>query len=75
ITAHKSQGQTMQKVIVDLGNKWCRGTEKPYVMVSRATSLQSLFILRPFSYNTICSHPSEDVRREMVRLDILNLNT
>lgn len=75
ITAHKSQGQTLEKIVVDLGSKWCRGTEKPYVMISRATSLQSLFILRPFNYSVICSHPSQDVRQEMVRLDILNLDT
>ena len=62
ITAHKSQGQTLDKVTVDLGSKWCRGTEKPYVMISRATSLQNLFILRPFNYNKICCHPSQDVR-------------
>ncbi|KAG2361138.1 hypothetical protein BDR07DRAFT_1182013, partial [Suillus spraguei] len=75
ITAHKSQGQTLEKVIVDLGSKWCRGAEKPYVMISRVTSLQSLFILRPFNYSKICSHPSQDIRREMLRLDILNLKT
>ncbi|KAG2108482.1 uncharacterized protein F5147DRAFT_533074, partial [Suillus discolor] len=33
-TAHKSQGQTLEKIITDLGSKWCRGAEKPYVMVS-----------------------------------------
>jgi hypothetical protein len=75
ITAHKSQGQTLEKIIVDLGSKWCRGTEKPYVMVSRVTSLQNLFVLRPFNYSVICSHPSQDVRQEMLRLDMLNLNT
>ncbi|KAG1843117.1 hypothetical protein DFJ58DRAFT_844429 [Suillus subalutaceus] len=75
ITAHKSQGQTLEKIIIDLGSKWCRGAEKPYVMVSHVTSLQSLFVLRPFNYNVICSHPSQDVRQEMVRLDVLNLNT
>ncbi|KAG1779169.1 hypothetical protein EV702DRAFT_947573, partial [Suillus placidus] len=51
------------------------GAKKPYVMVSHATSLQSLFILRPFNYSVICSHPSQDIRQEMLRLDVLNLNT
>ncbi|KAG2146373.1 uncharacterized protein EDB93DRAFT_1072330, partial [Suillus bovinus] len=61
ITAHKLQGQTLEKVIIDLSSKWCRGAEKPYVMVSHVSSLQSLFILRPFNYNKICSHPSQDI--------------
>ncbi|KAG2045329.1 hypothetical protein BDR03DRAFT_808779, partial [Suillus americanus] len=65
ITAHKSQGQTLEKVIVDLGSKWCRGAKKLYMMVSRVTSLQSLFILHPFNYSKICSHPSQDICREM----------
>ncbi|KAI0267926.1 hypothetical protein BGY98DRAFT_938417 [Russula aff. rugulosa BPL654] len=33
MTAHKSQGQTIQKAIIDLAT--CHGTEPPYVMVSR----------------------------------------
>ncbi|KAG2368144.1 hypothetical protein BDR07DRAFT_1211719, partial [Suillus spraguei] len=75
ITAHKSQGQTLEKVIMDLGSKWCRGAKRPYMMVSHVTSLQSLFILRPFNYSKICSHPSQDIRCEMLQLDILNLKT
>ncbi|KAG2110206.1 uncharacterized protein F5147DRAFT_531430, partial [Suillus discolor] len=51
------------------------GAEKPYVMISRATSLQSLFILRPFNYNKICSHLSQDIHQETLQLDILNLKT
>ena len=46
MTAHKAQGQTLKKVIIDLEN--CRGTESPYVMVSCVTSLEGLLILRPF---------------------------
>jgi hypothetical protein len=61
ITAHKLQGQTLEKVIIDLGSKWCQGAEKPYVMVLCATSLQSLFILCLFNYSKICSHPSQDI--------------
>lgn len=73
MTAHKAQGRTMSRVIVDL--QGCRGTEAPYVMVSRATSLEGLLILRPFKRSKICSHPSEDRRRETERLELLRLET
>ncbi|PBK92430.1 hypothetical protein ARMGADRAFT_930135 [Armillaria gallica] len=57
-TAHKAQGQTMESVLIDL--KPCRGTESPYVMVSRVKSLSGLLILRPFDLSTIQKNPSED---------------
>ena len=43
MTAHHAQGQMMDCVIVDLQS--CRGTEAPYVMISRACSLEGLLIL------------------------------
>ena len=46
MTAHKAQGQSLPNVIIDLQS--CRGTESPYVMVSRVTSLDGLLILRNF---------------------------
>ncbi|KAI9064824.1 hypothetical protein FKP32DRAFT_1532866, partial [Trametes sanguinea] len=73
ITAHKSQGQTFDRVIVDLAG--CTGTEAPYVMLSRATSLNGVLILRPFSFNKISCRMSEDVRNEMRRLETLRLKT
>ncbi|KAF8192008.1 hypothetical protein K438DRAFT_1590500 [Mycena galopus ATCC 62051] len=69
MTAHKAQGKTMEVIIVDLEST-C-GTESPYVMLSRAKSLDSVFILRPFRQKVIQCHPSEDVRNEFKRLDIL----
>ncbi|KAH9851802.1 hypothetical protein C2E23DRAFT_709321, partial [Lenzites betulinus] len=66
LTSHKAQGQTFQKVIVDL--EGCRGTEAPYVMLSRATSLDGIIILRPFSMSKITCHSSEDLRKDHVRL-------
>ncbi|KAH7917808.1 hypothetical protein BV22DRAFT_983528, partial [Leucogyrophana mollusca] len=66
MTAHKSQGQTLQSAIVDLQS--CRGTEAPYVMCSRVTSLDGLLILRPFDFSKITSRCSEDARREERRL-------
>lgn len=72
-TAHKAQGQTMDTVLVDL--KACRGTESPYVMVSRVKSLSGLLILRPFDLSVIQKNPSEDYCKENKRLNILRLKT
>ncbi|KAG1839105.1 hypothetical protein DFJ58DRAFT_667927 [Suillus subalutaceus] len=46
MTTHKAQGQTMQRAIIDF--EGCSGTEAPYVMLLRVTSLDGLLILRPF---------------------------
>ena len=43
MAVHKAQGQTMDRVIVDLVG--CVGTEPPYVMVLRAKSLNGLVVL------------------------------
>ncbi|KAJ7889369.1 hypothetical protein B0H14DRAFT_3429680 [Mycena olivaceomarginata] len=69
MTAHKAQGKTMDVVIMDLEST--RGTEAPYVMLSRATSLEGVYILRPFKKNVIQRHPSQDVREEFRRMDML----
>jgi hypothetical protein len=45
----------------------CRGTETPYVMVSRVRRLQDLLILRPFPIGKIKCRMSEDTRREQTR--------
>ncbi|OSC97380.1 hypothetical protein PYCCODRAFT_1334713, partial [Trametes coccinea BRFM310] len=73
ITAHKSQGQTFKHIIVDLAG--CIGSEAPYVMLSRATSLNGIIILRPFDKSKITCRPSEDLRKELRRLEILALQT
>ncbi|RDB20445.1 hypothetical protein Hypma_012444 [Hypsizygus marmoreus] len=73
MTCHRAQGQSMPRVIVDL--QACTGTEAPYVMVSRATSLQGLLILRPFEKKKITCCQSEDARNETERLWKLSLQT
>ncbi|KAH7906696.1 hypothetical protein BJ138DRAFT_973889, partial [Hygrophoropsis aurantiaca] len=73
MTVHKSQGQTLPKAIIDIES--CRGTEAPYVMCSRVTSLEGLLILRPFNINKIRCRQSEDARREEKRLYLLSLQT
>lgn len=72
-TAHKSQGQTYEKVVVDLAS--CRGSAAPYVMLSRVKSLEGLCILRDFAIDKIRCHMNEDCRREMKRLERLDLQT
>jgi hypothetical protein len=44
-------------------------------MLSRATSLDAIFILRPFRQEHICCHPSQDVRTEFKRLEMLSHQT
>jgi hypothetical protein len=73
ITAHKAQGKTLTACVVNFTG--CRGTESPYVMVSRATSLEGLVILTPFPKNKICCRQNEDIRAEFRRLKYLALKT
>ena len=73
MTAHKSQGQTIDKAIVDLAA--CHGTEAPYVMVSRVRRLDDLLILRPFPFAKIRCRMSEDSRRELARIQHHHLTT
>ena len=73
VTSHKAQGQTLNKAVVDLAG--CTGTEQPYVMASRCTSLEGLLILRDFKFDQITKRHSEDLRKEFSRLDNLRLRT
>ncbi|TDL19354.1 hypothetical protein BD410DRAFT_727336 [Rickenella mellea] len=73
LTDYKAQGKTMQRVIVDLES--CRGSQSPYVMLSRATSLDGLLILRPFRRSRICCRVSDDLRVENQRLRYLDACT
>ncbi|KAI9067027.1 hypothetical protein FKP32DRAFT_1550568, partial [Trametes sanguinea] len=73
VTAHKAQGQTFARTVIDFNS--CIGTESPYVMLSRATSLNGVVILRPFPMSKITCRQSQDVRNELLRLDILALKT
>ncbi|KZT31430.1 hypothetical protein SISSUDRAFT_963234, partial [Sistotremastrum suecicum HHB10207 ss-3] len=62
MTVYKAQGQTMDRVTIDLAE--CRGTEEPYVMISRATSLTGLIVLRPFPSHKLRCPPSQEYRNE-----------
>ncbi|KAJ3858397.1 hypothetical protein EV359DRAFT_52264, partial [Lentinula novae-zelandiae] len=58
VTTHKVQGQTLDSAIIDLES--CRGTEAPYVMVSRIKTLDGLLVLRPFQLKKIQCRQSKD---------------
>lgn len=72
-TDYKAQGRTMSKVIVDLQS--CRNLQSVYVMLSRATSLDGLLILRDFDSKQVCNPLNGDLRCELKRLDELALST
>lgn len=73
MTAHRAQGQTMSHVIVDLDS--CSTPEAAYVMVSRATSLDGLMVLRPFRPDVLTMGKSEQYQVETHRLHVLSLKT
>ena len=73
VTAHKSQGLSLDNVVVDLQS--CSGSESPYVMISRVKSLQGLMVLRPFHRSKISCNLQQDVRDELKRQRLLELGT
>lgn len=56
-TIHKAQGQTYDKVILDL-NSHIFAPGQLYVALSRAKSLQGLFLTKPMAYSDIISDES-----------------
>ena len=73
MTAHKSQGKIMTKVIVNLKNT--HGTEEVYVMISCIKSLDSLLILCSFEKKKIQCGMSEEACTEQKILHHLSLLT
>ena len=76
ITTHKSQGQTLSKVVIDL--KLPNETDDiaaVYVPLSRLKRLADLIILRHFDYKVLLIKPSRSQVAEMERLDKLYLET
>ncbi|KAJ2912290.1 hypothetical protein MD484_g8126, partial [Candolleomyces efflorescens] len=71
MTAHRAQGQTMGRVIIDLES--CSGVSAPYVMASRATSLDALYVLRSFKKDRITCPPSQDLCIENNRFKLMDL--
>ena len=73
MTAHKAQGLTLSHVIIDFAG--CKGTESPYVMASRSTSLEGLLIVRPFNISKITCHRSQEAREEFNHLELARWQT
>ena len=76
ITTHKSQGQTLNKVVIDfkLPNK-TDDIAAVYVPLSRVKLLDDLVILRYFDYKVLQIKPSNSQVAEIERLEKLYLET
>jgi ATP-dependent exoDNAse (exonuclease V) alpha subunit len=76
ITTHKSQGQTLNNVVVDLKlPNEMDDIAAVYVPLSRVKRLTDLIILRYFDYKVLLIKPSKSQLAEMERLDKLYLQT
>ena len=72
ITTHKSQGQTLPKIIIDLNMPpGIVEVAAAYVPLSRVKQLTDLVILRDFSINALRVKPSRKQVAEMNRLAII----
>jgi hypothetical protein len=72
-TDFKSQGQTIDHVLVDIGRTTCFGLSpfNAYVALSRSRGRDTIRLLRDFDNNLFLRHPSEDLRIEELRIDRL----
>ncbi|CAF1524038.1 unnamed protein product [Adineta ricciae] len=76
ITTHKSQGQILNKVVIDL--KLPKDTDDItaiYVPLSKVKRLSDLIILRHFDYKVLQIKPSKSQVAEIQRLDKLYMET
>ena len=76
-TDYRSQGQTLQPVMIDIGPP-PYGHLTPfnvYVALSRGTGRDNIRLLRDFDETLLQHHPSEFLRLEDERLDRLNKTT
>ncbi|CAF1013947.1 unnamed protein product [Rotaria sp. Silwood1] len=76
MTTHKSQGQTLGKIIVDLVMPpGPLEVASVYVPLSRVKRLDDLLIIRPFEFATLQVKPSTAQIAELKRLDKIAQNT
>jgi ATP-dependent exoDNAse (exonuclease V) alpha subunit len=76
-TNYKSQGQTIEYVIIDIG-KPPTGTLSPfsvYMALSWSRGRDTIRLLQNFDPNLFQKHPSEELRSDMKRLEQLNETT
>ena len=71
-THEKSQGQTLDRVVVDLANPGTLTPFHAYVSLSRARGRDHIRILRKFDRTLLTTHPSEHLKEEDKRLKILS---
>ena len=66
-TNYKSQGQTIEYVLIDIGRPPTRSLSpfSVYVALSRSRGRNTIRLLRPFDANLFQNHPSEALREEM----------
>ncbi|CAF4392367.1 unnamed protein product, partial [Rotaria magnacalcarata] len=70
MTTHKSQGQTLGKIIIDLVMPpGSIEVASVYVPLSRVKWLDDLLIIRPFEFAALQVKPSTAQREELKRLD------
>ncbi|CAF1447530.1 unnamed protein product [Rotaria magnacalcarata] len=70
MTTHKSQGQTLGKIIIDLVMPpGPIEVASVYVPLSRVKRLDDLLIIRPFEFVALQVKPSTAQREELKRLD------
>ncbi|KAF6745923.1 ATP-dependent DNA helicase PIF1 [Ephemerocybe angulata] len=76
-TDYKSQGQTIEKVIIDIGKPPDNELSpfNAYVALSRGRGRDSIRLLRDFNPDLFTTHPSENLREEMSRLHALARQT
>lgn len=76
-TDYKSQGQTIDYVLIDLAKppSGCLTAFSAYVSLSRSRGRSSIRLLRNFDTALFQNHPSEDLRRDMIRLQKLSEET
>ncbi|CAF5112884.1 unnamed protein product, partial [Rotaria sp. Silwood1] len=76
MTTHKSQGQTLGKIVVDLVMPpGPLEVASVYVPLSRVKRLDDLLILRAFEFATLQLQPSTAQIAELKRLDKIAQNT
>lgn len=76
-TDHKSQGQTIEYAIIDIGTTRAFPVNPfaAYVALSRSRGRQSIRLLREFDPGIFTKHPSEALRVEDERLRVLTTDT
>jgi hypothetical protein len=76
-TDFKSQGQTIEHVLVDIGKTTCFALSpfNAYVALSRSRGRETIRLLRDFDDKLFIRHPSEDLRIEDERIDALAKET